>query len=104
MSNKEEYLTVTKAAELKECSRTTIYQLIRRGRINTYEVAGKQFVINDDAFLQTTVNRGVPFSRLERMIAVLEKRVEHLEKGISELKDKVACLEGRRRQTKVRTR
>ncbi len=109
MEDKDKYLTVTKAAEIKGCSRNTIYQLIKRNKINTYKFAGKQFVVKDDVFLQAQINRGIPFASLEERIILLEKKVTGLEEENKTLREenktlgeRVSRLEGKGRTTRVR--
>lgn len=102
MSDKDKYLTVTKAAQIKGCSRSTIYQLIKRGKIHTYEFAGKPFVVEDGAFHETQINRGIPFASLEERIGLLEGKIGKLEEENARLKEQVGELAEIRQATKRR--
>ena len=70
-----EYLTITQAAKLKGCTRVTIYKWLKQGKLNTHEVAGKRFVVNDAKLAQAQSQMKEDMSRVES----LEKRVEGLE-------------------------
>ena len=102
MEDHDQYLSIGMAAELKKCSRTTIYHLIKRGKINTREIAGKKFVVRDEDFEAVRINRGVPFARLEERLTQLEVLVAQLEERNKKLEDKVSKLESLRAGTKVR--
>lgn len=104
MNNQELYITIGMAAELKKCSRTTIYHLIKRGKIKTQEIAGKKFVIQDESFETVKVNRGIPFAELDERVSQLESIVGQLVEKNKTLEEKVSKLEGLRSGTKVRKR
>ncbi len=97
-----EYLTVSKAAKIKQCSRTTIYHQMKQGRINTYEFAGKQFVIKDETFENIQINRGVPFGKMEERLAQLEEKVSQLEEENKGLEERVIELEGKKKRATKR--
>ncbi len=98
----KEYLTITGAANEKNCSRSTIYQMIKKGKVNIYEVAGKQFVVKDDVFLKAEISRGVPFKALEERLNFLEEKVVKLEVANEKLEQRLASLESERRSTRKR--
>lgn len=102
MEDKDKYITLAKAARIKECSRSSIYNLVKRGKINSYEFAGKPFVIQDEVFQQVQITRGMGISKLEEKIAALEERIKGLEEENNKLKERVSQLEGKREVTKRR--
>ena len=87
----QNYLTIKDAAEIKECSRNTIYQLIERGEINVLKIADRRYVVKDDKFAQANVApRGVPFNKLEQRIESLEQKLELIENKNRQLEERLA--------------
>lgn len=80
MSN---YITITSASKKKQCSRNWIYSMIDKGKINTTEIDGRQFVVEDEAFKKLEVpkkgRRGGP---LKEKITQLEKENQALKKEL----------------------
>ena len=78
----KEYLTVTQAAKVKHVTRATVYQWLKRNALNTFEIAGRKFIVKDDKFESLQPQDSIDHSK----IGALERRVELLERELGELK------------------
>ena len=47
-----EFISITAAAEVKNCGRNTLYRAADDGRVNTREVAGRRLIVADEKFEQ----------------------------------------------------
>ena len=103
MQEIKHYITIKKASILKKCSRNSIYKLIEKGKINVIKVANTRYVIEDNQFREIEIaNRGVPYSRLESRISVLEAKIIELTESNIKLQERIISLEGSNRKTKAR--
>ena len=78
------YITVTSASKKKNCSRNWIYTMIDKGKINTIEIDGRQFVVEDDDF------KGLEVPKKGRRGGPLKQKVIQLEQENIVLKKKLA--------------
>ncbi len=75
--NQEKYVTVTEAAKIKGCTRSTIYKLIHDGKINICEIDGCGFVVVDNKFQHAELRQD-----LRRKVNELEARLANIEKSL----------------------
>ena len=78
----KEYLTVTQAAKIKRVTRATVYQWLKRNALTTFEIASRKFIVKDNKFESIQPQDSKDNSK----VAVLERRVEILERELGELK------------------
>jgi excisionase family DNA binding protein len=74
----KDYMTVAKAAQLKGCSRLTMYNWVKAGKLTVVEISGRKFIVKDEKF--ETTHSEKRNDRLAERIAILETKVEQLSK------------------------
>ena len=69
-------LSITDAARLKDTTRATIYALVKKGKIDAQEVAGRHVIINNQRFQEVNIQRGLSNKELRKEIKKLKKQIE----------------------------
>jgi excisionase family DNA binding protein len=82
--NPQKYVTVTEAAKIKECTRSTIYKFIHDGEINICEIGGRGLVVVDEQFQRLELRQD-----LRRKVNALESRLANIESKIEMLQQEV---------------
>ena len=79
----EKYITITEAARIKGCTRSTIYRLIHEGKINICEIGGRGFVVIDEKFQCAELRKDLrhKVNELEARLFAIENKVEVLQQG-----------------------
>ena len=82
--NQERYITVTEAAKIKGCTRSTIYKFIHDGEINICEIGGRGFVVADEQFQRIELRQDLrrKVNALEAKLLAIESKIETLLQGV----------------------
>lgn len=80
MINLEDAITVSQAAEIKKCTRRTIYHMIEQKQINVRYVGRGYLVVNDDLF------KSIQIGEKWKTQQDLQKRVIALEEDMQKVK------------------
>lgn len=76
---KTSILTLTAAAKRKNCSCTTLFRLIKRGKIRTIEAKGHCFIVNDELFGDLQLPNAIRSpQQIEQALASLEEENRRL--------------------------
>lgn len=93
----QEYLTITQAAKVKCCTRTTIYAMIEAGKIKIEVIAGHKLIANTEEFQKVNPKSHLwkRRKREKEKVEQLEDRVERLELETKDREYRLIQLERR---------